>query len=66
LEFVDGLFEAGTTAELFDELERRAHGVETRDLEDARVVELDDALVLIFLQQGFEDGGFRLPAAMSR
>ena len=40
LEFVDGLLEVGTGAELLDKLERRAHRVERGDLQDLGVVEV--------------------------
>src|SRR5271157_3225980 len=53
---MDGAFEVGAGSELADQLERRSHGVEGRDLEDARVIETDDALVLILLEQRFEHG----------
>ena len=56
LEFVDGVLEVGAGAELLDELNRRAHRVEGRDLKDAGVVEVEDAFVLVLRQQGFEDG----------
>jgi hypothetical protein len=56
LEFADGALEVGAGAELPDELERRAHRVERRDLQDARVIEVRGAGVLILLQQSFEDG----------
>ena len=56
LQFVDGVLEIRARAELLDELERRAHRVERRNLKNARVVEVDDALVLVLLQQRFEHG----------
>ena len=54
LKFVDGEHEIRARAELFDELEGRAHRVERRNLKNPRIAEVDDALVLIFLQQGFK------------
>jgi len=39
---------------LLYKLERRAHRIEWRNLKNARVVEIEDALVLIFLEQGFK------------
>ena len=53
---MDGEHEIRARAEFFDELERRAHRVERRNLKDPRVAEVDDALILIFLQQRFKHG----------
>ena len=39
-----------------DEFDRCAHGVERRNLQDVRIVEVGDAFVLVFLEQGFEHG----------
>src|SRR4051812_39746850 len=44
LQFVDGAAEVGDGPELLDELHRRAHRVERRNLEDARIVQPDHAL----------------------
>ena len=52
---MDGVLKVGDGAELLDELHRRAHGVERRDLEHTWVVEADDALILILLEQGLKD-----------
>ena len=41
---------------MLDELEGRAHRVERRNLQDPRIAEIDDALILIFLQQRFKHG----------
>src|SRR5215475_768372 len=44
-------------AEVFDELRHRTHAGEGGDLQQARVSETGDyAVVLIFVQQGFEHG----------
>ena len=40
LQLVDGALELVAAAELPDQLDRRAHRVERRDLQDARVVEV--------------------------
>ena len=56
LQFVDGLLEVAAGAELLDELQRRAHRGERRDLQDVRVVEVEYAFVLILLQQGLQHG----------
>ena len=37
---MDGLLEAVPAAELLDQFDRRAHRVERRDLQDARIVEV--------------------------
>ena len=50
LHFVYGAFEVGAGAELANELEGRSHGVKGRDLEHSRVIQIDRALILIFLQ----------------
>ena len=55
LKFVDRALEIGAGAEFLDELERGAHFVEWGDLEDFGVVQIDYSLVLILLEQGFED-----------
>ena len=39
---------------MFDELDRRAHRIEGRNLKHPRIAQVDDALILIFLQQRFE------------
>ena len=56
LEFVDGAFEVDAGAELPDELHGCTHGIERGDGEDAGVFEVDDALVLILLEERFQDG----------
>src|ERR1035441_10560775 len=53
---MDGALEIGAGAEVLDELERRAHDVERRDLENPRVIEIDDTLILVFLQQRLKHG----------
>ena len=51
-----GALEIGAGAEAPDQFEGRPHGVEGRDLQDPRIVQIDDALILIFLEQRFEHG----------
>ena len=51
-----GAFEIRTRPEFLDELEGRAHRVEGRNLKNPRVAKIDDALILIFLQQRFKHG----------
>ena len=43
-------------SELLDELEGRSHRIERRDLQNPRVAKIDDALILVFLQQCFKHG----------
>jgi len=56
LEFVNGVGEDCLGAELLDQLKGRPHGIEGRDLQDAGIVKIDHALVLIFFQQRFQHG----------
>ena len=53
---MDGLFEAVPAAEFLEQFNRRAHRVEGRYLQDARIVEAGNPFVLVFLQQGLEYG----------
>ena len=50
------LFRSRAAAELTDELDGGAHGGEGGDLQDAQVVKVGDAFVLVFLEQGLEHG----------
>src|SRR5687767_4270661 len=54
LEFVDCVLEVGACTELSDELDGGTHRVEGRNLEDARIIEVHDALVLILLEKRLE------------
>ncbi len=56
LEFVDGLLKAVSSAEFLEKFNRSTHGVKRGDLQDARIVKVSDAFVLVFLEQGFEHG----------
>ena len=56
LEFVDGEHEIRARPELLDELEGRSHRIERRNLQNPWVAKVDDALILIFLQQRFKHG----------
>ena len=56
LEFMHGEHEIRARPELLDELKGRSHRIKRRDLQNARVPKIDDALVLVFLQQRFEHG----------
>lgn len=56
LEFVHGLFKAGTSTKRFEQFDRRTHGIELRNLENLRIVQAGDAFVLILLEQGFQYG----------
>lgn len=58
---MDGFLEAVAAAEGFQQLDRGTHRVKRRESQDARVVEAGDSLVLVLLQQRFEDGP-RLPS----
>ena len=50
-----GALKVSASAEVFDELRHGAHAGEGGDLQEARVSETGDyAVVLIFVQQGFE------------
>lgn len=51
------------SAEFVEQFNRRAHGVEGRYFQDARIVAAGDAFVLVFLQQGFEHGARLRPIA---
>jgi len=55
LQFVYGNHEVRASTEFLNELHGRSHRIKGRDLQDARVAKIDDALVLVFLQQGFKD-----------
>lgn len=56
MEFLDGGVECRACPEFLDELERCSHRIERRNLQDSRVTQIDDALILIFLQQGLQHG----------
>jgi hypothetical protein len=51
---VDGVLEIDACAELFDQLQRRPHPVKRRNLQDAGIVEVEHAVVLVLCQQGVE------------
>src|SRR5438552_8831679 len=52
-----GALEVGASAKVSDELRHSTHAGEGGDLQEARVIETGDhAVVLIFVQQGFEHG----------
>ena len=56
MQIVDGLLEAGLAAERVDELDDAAHRAERGDLQHVGVVEIENALVLIFGEQRIEHG----------
>jgi len=56
LEFLDGGVECRACPEFLDKLERCSHRVERRNLQDSRVTQIDDALILVFLQQCLQHG----------
>jgi hypothetical protein len=56
LKFVDGVDEIRARAEWTNELDGRAHSIERRYLKDTRIAEVEDALVLIFDEESFQDG----------
>ena len=57
LQGMHGALEVSTSAEVFDELRHRTHASEGGNLQQTRVSETSDhAVVLIFVQQGFEHG----------
>jgi hypothetical protein len=51
LEFLHSAHEIRSGTELFHELKGGAQRIERRDLQDSRVAKVDDALVLVFLEQ---------------
>ena len=56
MQIVDGLLEAALAAERVDELHDAAHRAERGDLQHVGVVEIENALVLIFGEQRIEHG----------
>ncbi len=53
LQFVNGLFEMGFAAELFDQLDRHAHGIEGGNFQYFDIIQAGDyAFILIFIQHG--------------
>jgi hypothetical protein len=53
---VNRILEIGAGSELSDELKRRSHGIERGNLQHAWIVQVDRALILIFLQQRLQHG----------
>jgi hypothetical protein len=57
LQCMHGALEVGASAEVSDELRHSTHAGEGGNLQEARIIEAGDyAVVLIFVQQGFEYG----------
>ena len=56
LEFLHREHEIRARPEFLDELDGCPHRIERRDLQNSRVAKVDDALILIFLQQRFKHG----------
>jgi hypothetical protein len=50
LEFVNCLLETATGAKLAEEFDRSTHLVDRRNLKDARIAEVHEAIVLVLLQ----------------
>jgi len=50
LELVDSILETSKITEAFDEFKGCPHSIEGRNLENPRVVEVDNAVVLVLLQ----------------
>ncbi len=55
MKLVNGGLEIGAGSEFLYQLQRRSHRVEWRNLQHAGVVEVDEALILVFDQQSFEN-----------
>jgi hypothetical protein len=51
---MDRLLEAGLGTERRDQFDRGAHPIDRWDLEDTRITEVDEAVVLVLLQKGVE------------
>src|ERR1700690_946238 len=56
LEFIYRKHEVRASTEFLNQLHGCSHRIKRRDLQDARVTKVDDALVLVFLQQCFQYG----------
>src|SRR5713226_5484647 len=56
LEFIYRKHEVRASTEFLNQLHGRSHRIKRRDLQDARVAKIDDALILVFLEQGFKHG----------
>jgi hypothetical protein len=53
---MDGLLESRAAAEGFDQFHGGSHGGEGGDPEDLRIVQVGDAVVLVFLEDGLQHG----------
>jgi hypothetical protein len=56
LQFTNGLLEICSRTEVPDELDGCAHAVERRDAQDLRILQVEDALILVFVEQRVEHG----------
>ena len=54
LEIVNSFLEAVPSAEGFQQFDGSPHGVERRNFQDVRIVEVGDTFVLVFLKQRFQ------------